>query len=75
MDLFVIKTVSEMFYFLLNSFILVYKTALERFENAFERFSNDAMFREKHFVAVGHPHCNIKLLKILLIQVKKAKLI
>jgi len=31
MDLFVIKTVSAMFYFLLNSFILVYKTALERF--------------------------------------------
>ena len=30
-DLFVIKTVSAMFYFLLNSFILVYKTALERF--------------------------------------------
>ena len=31
MDLFVIKTVLAMFYFLLNSFILVYKTALERF--------------------------------------------
>ena len=36
-----------MFYFLLNSFILVYQTALERFKNAFERFlRRRAMFRD-----------------------------
>ena len=62
-----------MFYFLLNSFILVYQTALERFKNAFERFYDavlcSGMLRLKArtlreiFRRCWSSHFNIKLLK------------